>query len=148
MSDDSKPSGSLKDGFFAKPSVFDKKKAENKEQPTVKQFDDKVDEIVDQQRKNKEKAALSVLKFKKDFDSKTLAENKSVIVKEMERSNLKELLELISSLNQDENEPEGTGSLVGMTLILTLMNSLRDRLNSIEHRLVEINKVTQNQVTY
>lgn len=147
MSNDSKPSGSLKDGFFSKPSVFDKKKAD-KEQPTVKQFDEKVDEIIDQQRKNKEKAALSVLKFKKDFDSKTLTENKSVIVKEMERSNLKELLELISSLNQDENEPEGTGSLVGMTLVLTLMNSLRDRLNSIEHKLSEIDKVTQNQVTY
>lgn len=98
-------------------------------------FEKAVSEVVHSKNDNKEKAIKAVLSFKKVMSDKTLNSNKNPILKEVEKKSLQDLMQTINELDNDENEDICAGSSIGITLLLSLVMSLKDRINELEYKL-------------
>jgi len=83
---------------------------------------------------------LLVNKFLKTLNEKMLSVNKSPIAKSVEKTNVMELVNLALSINQDENKPEGYGSIALCNLLLKSMLNQRDRINELEFKLEKVSK--------
>jgi hypothetical protein len=66
---------------------------------------------------------------------KTLPDNKGPAKKDMEKQVIKQLVDLGLQLNNDQNKPEGIGSIGLINLTMQLMLEQRNRINELEHKL-------------
>jgi hypothetical protein len=81
------------------------------------------------------------IKFKKIVLDKTLVENKTLLVKDMETSVLKELVQLASDMIEDQNclLPHGTTALP--MLLMKMMLYQRDIINQLAFKIDRLEKV-------
>lgn len=66
---------------------------------------------------------------------KTLPVNKGVLAKSQEYEVRQEFNYLINSLNNDQTQPEGHGSLTAIALLVKILFEMRDRINTLEYDL-------------
>jgi hypothetical protein len=83
-------------------------------------------------------------KFNKIFNDKTLPDNKGPMVKSLEKEVLREWQNYIMEMNNppddDLTTPEGAGSLGGLLMAFSALLKLRDRANTAEYRVQELEK--------
>lgn len=116
--------------------------------PSQEDLDVKVKQIQDSASHYKAKAADLALQFNKTLADKTLAQNKNIFQKEVEKEILSQMVQLAIDINNDPNEKEGMGSLSWIVLLLKTCFSQRDKINQLEYDLVQLNgKVDINHLS-
>lgn len=117
-------------------------KLENKRQPVQKQvdFEEKADEymaFIQQRNRQMLDLVKEVIKIHKD---KTLTQNKTTMARDVENSTLLKIVNLAVEINQDEQEPEGMGSIALINLLFKIMLLQRERINDLDYELVQLKK--------
>lgn len=132
------------DDFVSKKKVgvklTNKVKEDSNPGPSKEDFDKKVDEIHQKSLSYKERAAELALSFKKIMFDKTLSQNKTVFSTDLEKEVLTKMVSLAIEINNDENEQEGMGSLGWITLCLKYLIILKDRVNEMEYKTLQLQK--------
>lgn len=118
-------------------SMFDKPDKPKVSQQTLEQ---RADEINKKNNDYKSRAAELAVSFKKILLDKTLPQNKSIFLEEIEKETLSKMIALAVEINADEDEDEGMGTLGWVTLMLKYFLHHRDRINSLEYELKVANK--------
>jgi hypothetical protein len=108
--------------------------------PTQEEFESKVQKIQETSGGYKAKAADLAVQFKKLVDDKTLAPNKNVFAKQLEKEILTNMAELAVEINNDPHEQEGMGSLGWVILLLKTILGQRDRINNLEYTISLLDK--------
>lgn len=108
--------------------------------PSLKDLQDKVNEIEKKDFGYKQRATELSLAFKKIMADKTLSQNKNVFSQELEQETFSKLMNLASDINNDEDEKEGMGSLMLIALMFKTLLYQRDQINKMEYLLSEIEK--------
>jgi len=119
-------------------SIFESKKADAA--PSQKSFEEKVQQIAEKNNNYKTRAADLAVQYKKVFLDKTLPQNRNVFSEEIEKEVLTKMVNLAIEINNDPDEDEGMGSLGWITLLLKCQFHLRDRLNELEYKNLQIKK--------
>jgi hypothetical protein len=128
-------------------SIFEKQKEEDDKKPKAQDFEKKVEEINKKNNDYKTRAAELAISYKKIILDKTLPQNKSVFLEEVEKETLSKMIALAVEINNDQDEQEGMGTLGWVTLLLKYFLHHRDRINTLEYQLLEskreINKLKE-----
>ena len=103
-------------------------------------FDKRANEAFSQDESFKKKAYDLGKVFVQILDDKTLVANKSLMAKDLERESLQNLIKLGMEMNADENQPESMGSIGMITLLLKGVIMQRDKINSLEYRVLGLEK--------
>lgn len=121
-----------------KKSVFAEKKQ------VRERFNEAVDRVQETQATGVHRALELGQKFNKIFNDKTLPENKGPMGKSLEKEVLREWQNYIMEMNNPPDDdfatPEGAGSLSGLLMAFSALLKLRDRANSAEFRVQELEK--------
>lgn len=89
-------------------------------------------------------AAELVKQFWTLAKSETLEANKGPIEKNLEREIITKLIQFATELNNDENEPYGSGSVAIITLLLKIVIQLRNDNNQLKFKIAQIeNKLSR-----
>lgn len=80
------------------------------------------------------------IKFKGLMESSVLPENKSALIKDLESEVLGQLVQLATDINNDEAQPEGTGSVALNQLIMKMLLLQRDICNQQKFRIEQLEK--------
>lgn len=116
-------------------SMFSKQNVEKES------FEQSVDKYVGELKDRNKKAFDLAKQFVEIIKDKTLPENKSIIVNDVERELKNKLLELSIEINNDENEEnDGMGSLAIISLLLKVVMMQRDSINLLDYRLSKLEK--------
>lgn len=109
---------------------------------TVKreEFEEQADLVFDKMQDRKQIAAELVREFWLFVMDETLVAEKGPNKKSLEKEIVKKLLSFASELNNDPNEPEGSGSIAIISLLLKAVLYLRDTNSTLSYRLSEIEK--------
>lgn len=121
--------------------------SKSKFQPKVdakKEFDAKVKEVVGEKADRNKKALELGQKFLGSLRDRTLASNKSIIQKDIEKQICNDLFILATAVNNDPTESEGAGSLVLDTLFFKSLLIMRDRLNELEFSIQDLKNNKKN----
>lgn len=121
----------------SKKSIFDTQK---QEKPSQEAFSKKVEEVHKKMNDYKSRAADLAVSYKKILFDKTLLQNKNVFMEDSEKEVLSKMVTLAIEINNDEDEQEGMGTLGWIALLLKYMLHHRDRLNSLEYALIQLQK--------
>jgi hypothetical protein len=108
--------------------------------PSMKDLNEAVQKIEENNIGYKKRAAELSLAFKKMVNDKTLNQNKTVFMQETEQELLVNMIKLASQINNDPNEQEGIGSLMWVTLLFKTCLSQRDRINNLEYATSKLEK--------
>lgn len=118
----------------------------NKKPEASESFDDRADEIFADHENKKQRCLKLGVKFLSILNDKTLLENRSPIIKDLEKQIVNELISLANDINNDEMEDEGMGSMAIMTLLIRTTLMQRDKINELDYKLhkfeSEINKIS------
>jgi len=107
---------------------------------TADQFSE---EITDYQNKEKMLANRTLdasIRFRDALNDKTLSENKTPQDKDIEKSIMKELCQVALEMNNDENKPEGAGSVGLHSLILNMFLLQRNTINSLNYKIFKLSE--------
>lgn len=115
--------------------------------PSVEEFDKKVQKVHERASSHKAKAADLAMQFNKSMSDKTLKVNKTIFVSEIEQDLLGRMVQLAIEINADPAEQEGMGSLSWITLLLKTCFNQRDRINSLEYTLSQIEKKMESTIS-
>lgn len=110
-------------------------KKEKSEGHSKQEFDERVSDYKENESNIINKVSDLSIKFKTCLLDKTLPDNKGPAKKDMEKQVIKQLVDLGLQLNNDQNKPEGIGSIGLVNLIMQLMLEQRNRINELEHKL-------------
>jgi hypothetical protein len=108
--------------------------------PTPAEFEKKVQRTQERLSSYKVRASELALQFNKAMIDKTLPGNRNMIQQEVELDLLRNMVKLAQEVNNDPNEKEGEGSLSWITVLLKTCFNQRDRINTLEHGLFELQK--------
>lgn len=121
-----------------KKSIFSEKKE------IRERFNEAVDATQESRVEGVHRALELGKKFNKIFNDKTLPENKGPMTKSLEKEVLREwqsyILELNNPPDDDLTTPEGAGSLGGLLMAFSALLRLRDRANTAEYKVQELEK--------
>jgi hypothetical protein len=109
-------------------------------QPTKEDFEQKAAAVNQQLNDYSNRAVDLALQFKKALEDKTLLQNKSPFAFDAERELLSKLTQLGQDMNTDEYEKEGQGSLGLVLLLFRSVLIQRDKINSLEYSLSELER--------
>lgn len=121
----------------SKKSIFDTSK---QEKPSFENFEKKVDQIHKKMNDYKTRASELAVSYKKLIMDKTLPQNKNIFIEDSEKEILSKMVNLAVEINNDEDEQEGMGTLGWITLLLKYFLYHRDRLNSLEYAVSQLQK--------
>lgn len=93
-------------------------------------FEKQVLEVHKQMEGRQQQAYELGLRFLDTIQDRTL--KKGPIAKDLERETLNSIIKFAIEMNNDENEPDGMGSVSMLTLVLKSLLILRDNLNRVE----------------
>ena len=114
---------------------------ENKPKPpTQQQFQEQVQEANEKLTDYKKRASELFTQFNKTVADKTLASNRNVLNIDAERELLQNMIQLAMEINNDPNEQDCMGSLTVITCLMKINLAQRDRINDLEHGLVQLKK--------
>jgi hypothetical protein len=117
-------------------SIFDS----TPKKQTKQEFDQKIKTIQERSSGYKQRAAEFSAQFKKAMLDKTLLQNKNVFAQEMESELLSNMIKLAVEVNVDPNEQEGMGSLMWVILLLKTCLMQREKINSLEYQVAQLEK--------
>ena len=103
-------------------------------------FEEKADEYMAAvQKRNHEMLTLAkeIVKISKD---KTLSQNKTTMVRDLENSTLSKIVKIAVEINQDESEAEGMGSIALINLLFKVVLIQRERINDLDYELSQLKK--------
>lgn len=116
----------------------DKSKFSKQESPET--FENLADATHDHLMDRKDRAVKLVKQFWDAVQDTTLADAKGPLAKKVEAELITNLLSLGRELNTDENEPEGSGSIALITLLLKTIMRQRDVRNDLAFKLDSLEK--------
>lgn len=108
--------------------------------PTQEDLDRRVKDMQDRDSSFKSRTAELAVKFRKIMEDKTLPQNKSIFVVEMEKEVLSSILQLAAEVNNHPDEIEGMGSLSWIAQLFKTCLAQRDRMNKFEYALEQLSK--------
>jgi hypothetical protein len=114
------------------------KQTNNVKKPTVKDLENSVREIENKKNSYKQRGSELTIAFKKAILDKTLKRNRNILQEEIEKELLENMIRLSVDVNNDQNEPEGSGSLMWIILLLKTCLAQRDRINDLEYALTQM----------
>lgn len=120
----------------AQKSIFDSMQ----KKPSQEDLDRKVKQISEKSNSYKIRAAELVKEFNKCMADKTLSSNRNIFSRELETELLSKMIKLADEINSDIIEKDGMGSLSLITILLKTCFSQRDRINSLEYAIFQIEK--------
>lgn len=103
-------------------------------------FSDTAEQVHSKKMENNQKAFELGKAFLNILNDKTLPENKGPIAKSTEVEILTGLIEYGTSINNDENESEGAGSISIIMILLRSILILKDKINALEYSINNQNK--------
>lgn len=103
-------------------------------------FNQTAEQVHSKRMENNQKAFELGKAFLNILNDKTLSENKGPIAKSTEVEILTGLIEYGTSMNNDENESEGTGSIAIIMILLRSILILKDKINALEYSINSLNK--------
>lgn len=108
--------------------------------PTQEEFNQAVKKVEERKSGYKLRAAELATQFNKCLADKTLPENKNIFQRELENETLTKMVQLAIDINNDGAELEGMGSLGWITLLMKTVFKQRDKINSLEYALLQLEK--------
>lgn len=103
-------------------------------------FEEQADEAFEEIQDRKQKAVELVQQFWSFVKDETLLVNKGPVKKNLEKEIVSKLLNFASEMNNDPKEPEGSGSVAIITLLLKAVLYLRDSNNDLKYRLTKLER--------
>lgn len=114
-------------------------KLNNKPEAVVApKFEEKAKEVFEKEQYYKSKIFELVTKFSNILKDKTLPENKTELVKQVEGEVVANLIELAQEMNSDDYTSDGEGSNALINLLFKVVVSYKDKLNSLEYRIKQL----------
>lgn len=112
----------------------------NKETVKKEDFEKQADEAFEKVQDRKQQAVELVQQFWGFIKDQTLDPVKGPMKKSLEKEIVSKLLNFASDMNNDPTEPESSGSVAIITLLLKTVLYLRDCNNDISYRLSVLEK--------
>lgn len=117
-------------------SRFQKQILERQEAEKAKEtFNERAAQFMENRQHQQAEGVETAKKLIAMFRDKTIPQNKGVISVTEEQEVRAEFNILINSLNNDQSQPEGHGSLTAIALLVKTIFEMRDRINSLEYEL-------------
>lgn len=117
-------------------SRFQKEVIQRKEAEAAKEtFDKRASEYMENRQEQQAQGVEVAKKLIGMLRDKTLPQNKGVLSISEEQEIRQEFNILTNSLNNDQTQPEGHGSLTAIALIIKVLFEMRDRMNLLEYQL-------------
>lgn len=113
--------------------------------PDKDSFDEKATNAYNRIQSYKERVWDLSGKFKTLIEDKTLAANKTTIIKDLEKEIIDKLVALASEMEADETQPVGLGSIALSVLLMKMLLLQRDRINNFEFEISKITNTSGNQ---
>ena len=131
----------LEDEQFAKVKIDGKKSRFSKqpEQPSYN-FKERARDIQNKFEGYLAEAFEYGKEYKEVLADKTLKDEKSFLNKSREEEIVAKLIDFAIKVNNDENEPEGQGSVTIIVLLLKCLYTMRDKYNDIEYKYYQLEK--------
>ena len=111
-------------------SIFD----DMPKKPSQKDLDNRVKRTQDKLSGYRAEGAELSKKYIGLLQDKTLKQNKSLFVREMEQEVITSMVQLAIDINNDPAEQEGMGSLGWITLLLKVCLSQNNKINDLEYK--------------
>ena len=108
--------------------------------PTQESLDTKVQQVQETSSAYKIEADSLARQFIAAIKDKTLTDNKNQFQKDVEVELLRNMANLAQKIDNDEVEMAGMGSLAWIVLLFRTCFNQRDRANTLEYRLLQIEK--------
>lgn len=122
------------------PSIFDNKI----KKPKLEDFEKQVSQIESKKLDYSNRAIDLIKKLNNVLNDKTLPQNKFQMHSSLEQEILNNFLTLLSEINNDQNQEESEGSIMGIGLIFNLLLSQRDKINLLEYEILNLqNKLNE-----
>lgn len=129
-------------GVKLKNKAAEAKEKEKKEREEyMRKFDERAEQTVKYHQEQGNRAVEVISRFLKMAEDKTLAQNRGGIAEDVEREIRQQLIQLALDMNNDENEDDnGKGSVVVLSVVSKIILLYRDRLNSLEYELQQLRR--------
>lgn len=109
--------------------------------PSKEEFESKAAMVNDQLNAYGDRAADLTLKFKKVLEDRTLSTNKTSFSSDAERELISNLAQLGIDMNNDEHEEkDGMGGIGLIILLLRTVLIQRDKINTLDYALNQVEK--------
>ena len=127
-------------GVKIKNKSAEKVESEKREREEYKRkFEERAEKTVQYHNDQSNKAVDCISRFLKLAEDKTLPQNRGGIALDVEREIRQDLIQLALDLNNDENEEDnGKGSVVVLSVVSKIILMYRDRLNQLEYELQQV----------
>jgi hypothetical protein len=110
-------------------------------------LDEKAEKAYSKDQEYKQRGFELFTKFKCMIEDKILPDNKSVLTKDIENEIVSKLISLASEMNNDEDQVhEGIGSIVLSTLLMKMLLTQRDTINTMAYKIEKLEKAKQEGV--
>jgi hypothetical protein len=110
---------------------------------TTAAFNEEANAAFTKDQEYKQRGLELFTKFKKMVEDTILADNRSQLTKEIENEVVSKIIQLASEMNDDENQPEGIGSIVVSTLLMKMVLVQRDVINKLAYKIDRIEKANE-----
>lgn len=118
-------------------------KSDEPKPPTEEEFKDEVRKFKKRDNDQRNKVADLANKYKSILVDRTVEDNKSPIQKDLEMSIIKDITQICLQLDNDQDQPEGIGS-IGLCNLLLQANILqRDIINKLSYDISRLNRVVE-----
>lgn len=107
---------------------------------SIEEFEKRAIEVSNQLDAYSTRAVDLAQKYKRILEDQTLIENKTKFNVDAEKELISNLVQLGNDINWDEHEREGMGSIGLIMLLLRTMLIQRDRINSLDYALTQLER--------
>ena len=115
-------------------------KTESQPGPTAQEFDQAVSDYNSKDLDFTNKIAELAVQYRTCVTDKTLKNNQSPIKKDFENKVIRELTDLGLALNNDQNKPEGIGSMGMISMLMQTVLTQRDQINQLSFNVETLRK--------
>jgi hypothetical protein len=123
-----------------------KEKEKTEREEYMRKFDERAEKTVKHHTEQGNRAIDTISRFLKMTEDKTLARNRGGIANDVEREIRQELIQLALDMNNDENEEDnGKGSVVVLSVVTKIIMMYRDRLNQLEYEIHQLKNALQKK---
>jgi hypothetical protein len=129
-------------GVKLKNKAAEAKENEKKEREEyMRKFDDRAEKTVKYHQEQSSRTLDIISRFFKMSEDKTLSQNRGSIADDVEREIRQQLIQLGIDINNDDNEEDnGKGSIVILSVVTKIILMYRDRLNSLEYEVQNLKR--------
>jgi hypothetical protein len=117
-----------------------------REEELQERFERLATKAVDDRQERNKRAYDLAKQFMQASRDKTLPLNKGLVAKDVEREMRGNIVQFAVEANNDEMEQyDGMGSVAIMNILLKVVLEQRDRINDLEYKLVQLEKIRSSQ---